>query len=109
MQFKHGFLKMEFRQIDVRLQGILLAISAYRQYFFLNDIVITSLIRKEDARSVHFYGRGADIRIKDWVPMQAEAIRSWTNDAFFYSNDKKTCLIEGMGDNQHLHIQVPPV
>ncbi len=63
MKFKVPKLKDQFFQIYPKLRLILCDLDCYSQKRFGKEIIITSLIRKND-KGVHGYGRGADVRVE---------------------------------------------
>lgn len=107
MIFKENGLEKEFMEIHPKLRMILFTLSGYLLHYFQKDVMITSLIRKEDKGSVHYWGRGADVRAHDLSDGAREMIEEWLNKMFIYGkNGIETCYLHGEGANSHFHLQV---
>ena len=101
--FKCPNLKDEFNEITDKLKTILFAIAGWRDFYYHKDVVITSLIRRDNPNSVHYYGRGADLRIHDWTNDEISRAKLWIDTIFPYGKGKPTFYPE----SDHIHIQVP--
>lgn len=68
---------------------------------------------KPDRRSVHEFGRGADIRITGLQPVVAMELEEWINRTFEYQSTKlslHTAMIHEVGElGEHLHLQIGPL
>ena len=109
MRFKETILAYQYQNdIHPRLHGILLALSGFCWNSFRKEVTITSLVRVDNPKSVHFYGRGADVRSKIFTHQEKIEICYYLNTSFPYNKgDYKTCLLEYEDtDNEHFHIQV---
>lgn len=107
LKFKTKKLVEEFTLIDVRLRMILFVIAGFRWFTSGKETVVTSLIRKTDEKSVHYYGRGADIRANDWGGMEILKMQSFINIHFPYGDGiHATIIFHGSGVNFHGHVQV---
>jgi len=86
--------------------------------------VLTHLIRsreeqrkiypdKPNVRSVHEFGRGADLRVTDLEEMARIEWENWINQNFEYRSAKqgpRTAIIHQVGSlGEHLHIQIGPL
>lgn len=75
------------------------------------EAVITSLIRSDNPNSVHAYGRGADIRTRDWPDYLKQRVADAVNLVFQYDPDRphmQCAMIHDVGQGEHLHLQVHP-
>lgn len=109
MRFKDPILAYEYQEvINKRLHGLLLALSTFTQTYFKKEITITSLVRLDNPKSVHYYKRGADVRSKDLTHKEKIEILYYLNTNFPYGKgDYKTCILEAEDtENEHFHIQV---
>lgn len=114
IKFKNKELGVEFDRLDKRLQHVIYWLAGW---ISLNTktgyIVITSLFRDDNKDSVHYYGRGADIRTWSFVnneddPAEIEKI---INQEFDYGDGvHQTALYhDNRGERgMHIHIQVKP-
>lgn len=65
--------------------------------------------RKRKPRSVHEFGRGADVRTRDWPEGLAIEIRDKVNETFRYDASRpalKSAIWHDVGAGEHLHLQV---
>jgi hypothetical protein len=109
MRFKEPLLAYQYQnEIHKRLHGIILALAGFSWNSFKKEITVTSLIRLDNPKSVHYYGRGADIRSKCFTHQEKIEILYYLNTSFTYNKgDLKTCLLEYKDEeNEHFHIQV---
>jgi uncharacterized protein YcbK (DUF882 family) len=107
LKYKEPQFEDELLQTSPKLQGILYSIVGYRQEKFQADVVITSVIRKDNPDSLHYYGRALDIRVKDWTEGSIEDISNFINRAFPYGKEGLvTAYVHGEGINKHIHLQV---
>jgi len=121
IEFKTHNLKLEFLNIDNRLQAVLYALAGFVNFSYGKPIIITELMRTQEQQdmyykenpaykenpwqSVHQYGRGADISLKYLLPDEIKGIMDFLNH-FVYSAEKFTGLIHDIGLGNHLHVQV---
>lgn len=102
-------LKDEFFKLDPMLQMILCAMNLYTETFIGKEITLTSLIRKDNKKSPHYYGRGADIRSFDFTKKEIEHLLSYINEKFIYDENRpnlKTLICHDARQGIHLHAQV---
>lgn len=118
MKFKNIWIEQQLPKVDERIRIILNFLDFYMQSRHELEIMVTELIRTQaeqnkiyginyKKKSVHQYGRGADIRCFDW-PQNA------IDDALFLLNlipygkgNYKTAIYHEIGNNGvHIHIQV---
>jgi hypothetical protein len=106
--FKSPELKEEYQEkINKRLKVILLAVSVFCWNSFHKEITITSLIRLDNPHSVHYYGRGADVRSRNFTNEEKIKILNYTNSFLYGKDNIKTCILERFNQkNEHFHIQV---
>lgn len=122
--FKENKLITEFKRIKPRLRAILFEISFWLEERFHNDplksqLVITSLLRKGNEASVHFWGRGADFRVKQFDVAELWELEKYVNEHFPYGDGKHSAIVfhskngtiddnlQAMGDPDfHAHLQV---
>jgi len=120
IKFKNPALKNEFENLHPHLRKILFWLAGYAEYHWDMPVVITELFRTQaeqeaiygagtEKKSVHQYGRGADISV---VPMNGvvppEEIAEKINANFPYSKlGLNTALYHEVGNRgKHIHIQV---
>ena len=105
--FKYPEKAREFTKLHPRLRRILYAIEYMAWYTYMDEIVITEMFRN-DHKSVHHYGRGADIAILETGKEQGtERIRKAVNILFPYGKDGyDTASPLRHGTGPHLHVQV---
>jgi len=126
IQFKENNLKEEFEKIDKRLQFIIYALAGFIYSNFGKSIVLTELFRTQEQqdkyysnnpayllnpwKSVHQYGRGADISAKYLTPEELTSISKFINSIVKYSsfNEKDTLITHDIGFGNHIHIQTDP-
>ena len=122
IEFKTHNLELEFLNIDSRLQVIIYALSGFVSFNFGKNITLTELMRTQEMqdsyyssnpkykikpfKSVHQFGRGADISVKYFTDEELKDIYLFLNKSFAYSNAFKTAVIHDVGLGKHLHIQV---
>jgi len=110
MRFKISRLKEEFWQLESKLRKILCDLDHFCIEKFGRDIMLTSLIRKDNPNSVHFYCRGADVRSKDFSPDRVKLVLEYINSKYPYGKKNlKTMIQHNVGQGEHFHIQVSEV
>ena len=83
MRFKEPILALEYQEkINKRLHGILIALSGFCWHSFRKETTITSIIRLDNPKSVHYYGRGADVRSKIFTHKEKLEICYYLNTFF---------------------------
>lgn len=130
MRFKTPRQKIEYGEVDFKLQRILTFIDLYVILKHGMEITITELKRSQEEqdaiylnandklvrlqyerspwKSVHQYGRGADIRTFDLPKHVKNDILELLN-RFVYDEerpDKKTAIFHDLGTGEHIHVQV---
>lgn len=122
IKFKYPFLEKEFEhEISPRLRSLLYAVSGFVKHNFHKDIDITELMRDQDMqdryykndpkykvnpwKSVHQFGRGADIRSSGWTTEQIKQIDEFV-DKYFDYGEKQSSIYHDVGHGAHLHFQV---
>ena len=126
MRFKTGLIEDEYlnNKISSRLEAILFMLDKYVKIEFDKEILITGLIRsqkeqddiygnnpayqKKPWKSVHQYGRGADIRVHNFTQTELDKIGNFLNMITYDENrlHKKTAIVHDVGRGNHIHIQV---
>ena len=111
MKFKHPILEKQLNRLKPRILALLLYFDYYCKQKFEKEITITSLIRLNNRKSTHFYGRAADIRVWDFTSEQLEQILEHINKSFPYGDNKHKTLIkhEDISSKDsaiHFHLQV---
>lgn len=111
MKFKLESMRNEFWMLHPRLRKILCDLDDFCINEFCIEITITSLIRKDNAKSVHCYGRGSDVRSWDFSKEQIDAILEYINRLYPYGDGvHKTIMYHQVGDDSfHFHLQVREV
>ena len=120
--FKSHNLQLEFMNIDGRLQTIIYALAGFTVFKFGKAITLTELLRSQEMqdryysdsqqylanpwKSVHQYGRGADVSLSFYTDEEVKEIEQFLNNTFKYVGTVKTALIHNVGFGNHLHIQV---
>lgn len=107
MKFKTPELESQYlTQIANRLKYTLLQIDTFIQKARGEELIITSLIRKDNPNSVHYYGRGADAR-SFWVENKETLMWRINSRLPYGKGNYKTILLENKNTkNEHFHIQV---
>ena len=121
IRFKTDRLRDEWVGGDLHPALKLKVLAAAHWHFMQTGVatVVTSLLRTEEEqrnfyptqpqkRSVHQYGRGADLRTAH-ISMRAGEWAAWINQAYPYigTPGKRTALVHEInGHGQHLHLQV---
>ena len=121
IEWKVPILQTEFGKLDNRLQIILYTLAGYTYYNFGKGIILTELLRTQEEqdkiyseseeykqrpwKSVHQFGRGADVSIKYFTAEEIENIVRFLNDNFLYVGAVHTALVHNVGYGMHLHIQ----
>jgi hypothetical protein len=126
MRFKTQRIEDEWYsdQISEKLKSIMAILDQFTNMEFGKDIMLTDLMRtkaeqdeiyKDNPRykerswnSVHQYGRGADIRSRDFTQDQLNTIKNFLNCFKYDKNrpNKNTCTIHDVGSGMHVHTQV---
>jgi len=110
IRIKEDKLREQLYLINPRLRAIVLDLAFWVWREYGKELVITSLIR-DQAGSVHKYGRGADVRSYNFTSIQIETICNHVNDNFLYypnlpKSSRKTALYHDVGQGAHIHLQV---
>ena len=117
-------LQEEFEKLDRRLLAIVFAVAGYVAYRFGKDLIITSVYRRGNKSSTHYWYRGVDFRIRQkgqefhLTDEEVEKIERFCT-RFRYSSDPKrkrfnTLRVKGKGGKAyhgtapHGHLQVNP-
>ena len=121
INFVHSRLKDEFSKLHPQLIKILFWLDGFLNYHWRQSLIITHLMRTQteqeeiygkgtSKKSVHQFGRGADISVKDLFAnrIAPEILVDAINDAFPYAKpDYKTALYHELDHRgRHIHIQV---
>lgn len=109
IRFKEDTGYEHFQELNPKLREIVLDLASFCSFHFNKDIIVTSLFRLEDKKSVHAYGRGADIRSLDFSAEEIAQIDTYLNTTYIYDPkrpNKLTCLYHNVGQGDHLHLQV---
>lgn len=119
-------LEAEFKYdtiVNSKLKKILYMLALYCEVEFGKDITITELYRTQDEqdqyyednqrykekpwKSVHQFGRGADVRSKNFEPDEAERIIKFLKCVTYRDGSKsQTVVHHDIGLGEHFHIQV---
>ena len=107
MKFKDEEMKVQFWKLDPKLRLMLCDLENYALAMYGKEIVITDLLRPTDKTSVHFYGRGADVRSWMFNDVQIAEMKFYISQKYPYQGGKKpTFLYHRVGDGvHHIHIQ----
>lgn len=93
--------------ISRELRMVILEALWYSRSHFGKGIIITSLIRKDNKDSVHYYGMGGDLRSRCYASDQLLELRTYINLHYPYRTaGKQTCMIHDVGQGIHIHLQV---
>lgn len=93
--------------IDRKLRLILLDILWYSRCHFGKGIIVTSLVRTDDRTSVHYWGKGGDLRSRCYTFEQLKDIKQYINNNYEYRTPgKHTLMIHDVGRGIHIHVQV---
>ncbi|MCP4988371.1 MAG: hypothetical protein GY928_20665 [Colwellia sp.] len=117
MQFKNVGLKQQFKQIDSRLRVMLSFLDLFTTKKYNDEIVITELIRTQQQqeliygvgtkkKSVHLYGRGADVRVSNFKDSQITEILDLLNKIPYGKGSYKTAIRHDVDFGDHIHVQV---
>ncbi len=121
IKFTKDNLKDEFDRLHPHLLKIIFWLAGFSIYRWNIPITVTHLFRSQaeqeaiygkgtDKKSVHQFGRGADISVKDFLAngIEPEVIADAVNRNFPYAKPGfKTALYHSFGNHgRHLHIQV---
>lgn len=113
MQFKEPQMKDEFWSLKPKLRCILCDIEYYCWYKWGLDIVITSLMRLDNPKSPHYYGRGADLRSWTFTPEQRAEIKYYICTKYIYGDNQHETMIYHKTNSDdsafHLHVQVQEI
>ena len=124
IKFKTKRIEKEFyynTSIKDRLKDIIYMLALYTELEFRKDITLTELHRTQEEqdsyykdndryrekpwKSVHQYGRGADIRTKNFEQEEIMKMVDFLNHVH-YSTKHNTALFHDIGIGEHIHIQV---
>lgn len=130
IKFKRTRISGEWDELDTKLRKILEFLYLFMEVRYNQDITITELIRTQEEqdilygkkcsnkdtrerykkspwKSVHQYGRGADIRTFDWKREWIDDIMSILNKIPYDENrpHKQTAIYHDIGTGEHIHIQ----
>ncbi|KKL47600.1 hypothetical protein LCGC14_2333940 [marine sediment metagenome] len=99
--------------LDVRLKVLLYTLDGFVQNEIGDkSIVITSIMRPENLKSVHACGRGVDIRSRHFTRREGNKIVEFMQKHFLYMHNNmylvKFCLKDERGkkESPHFHLQV---
>lgn len=126
LAFKSDNEEQEFPKISPRLRAILWELTWFCNTKIFKDVCITDLLRTQEEqdslyfkhskyqktpwKSVHQYGRGADIRTYDCFSVQEiQTILRFLNSNWTYDPTRpqlKTAIYHNIGAGAHIHIQV---
>ena len=115
---------VEAARFDKRLRRIVFGVAGYVNYRWGKDITVTHILRSQwqqdqyysttpgylqsPWKSVHQYGRGIDLRSRDFTKEQIAELADWVNENFPYDerNSHSTLIYHNIGLGKHLHLQV---
>ena len=108
MQFKTKELRYQWYGgvLQPKLRSLLKAVDAYSRFHFGKQILVTSLVRKNNKHSVHYWGRGADIR--SWIYTQSEIqdLLRFVIENFPYEGARyESAMYHSAGSGFHIHLQ----
>jgi len=125
IHFKTNRQSEEFPLVSPHLRGLVLDVAFYVGRKYGKPILITDLLRtqeEQDAiygsnpeywkkpwRSVHEFGRGCDIRSRDFMAAQTAELLRYIASAWPYDPERPemhTAIIHSAGNGMHLHLQV---
>lgn len=118
MQFKNVWIKGQLPKVDERIRTILNFLDFYMQARHGLELCVTELIRTQEEqyhiyganypkKSVHQYGRGADVRCYNWTQAAIDDALFLLNSIPYGKGTYKTAIYHQVGDNGiHIHIQV---
>jgi len=110
MRFKTRKLREQWElkpKLHPRLRAVLTAVDAYSMFHFGKQVVVTSLVRKTSKKSVHYWGRGADIRSWIYTPSEVQDIVQFVVENFPYEHARyKSAVFHSVGKGFHIHLQV---
>ena len=125
MKFKTQRIANEYESnsLSDKLVRLIKVADSYMLAKYNYEITVTDLIRTQDEqdeiykdnekyksnpwKSVHQYGRGADLRTRDMSQDMIDDLEQVLNRIPYDTNrpDKKTCLVHNVGKGMHFHIQ----
>ena len=126
MKFKTDEIEAQWNsdKVSKKLKDIIKMGEEYSSIEFGQELTITDLIRTQEEQdriygdsenyqinpwpSVHQFGRGADLRVRDFTKEQIDKLTTFFNLITYDSNrsNKKTCLVHNVGQGLHFHIQI---
>ena len=109
--FKESDLISQWWCINPRLQEMLIILDNYVIGRYKKPLLITSLIRKDDEHSPHYWGHAADLRIWAFTSDERDEILSYTNQRWVYPKKQyQTLEIHENKDKTgvHWHLQIAP-
>lgn len=110
MRFKTKQLRKQWETpglLHPKLVALVIAEDAYSQFHFGREIVVTSLVRKSNRSSVHYWGRGADIRSWTYTSAQVKELVGFAIWEFPYDKANYVSSIHhNIGRGVHIHLQV---
>ena len=110
MLFKEPDIREQIWSLKPRLQAILFDFAYYSWYKWAVEITITSAIRLDNPDSVHYYGRGVDIRSWVFTPEQRAELAFYINNKYKYGDDQHETLLYHKTNSDdaefHFHLQV---
>jgi len=112
--FKDGVTPRQFTELDVRLKRIVWAIEQMAKWAFMDDLVVTSLARRD--ASTHSFTKGPPWRFIDLAILNnggmngTERVRKAINELFPYGVRGYQTIPELRhgGTGPHMHVQVKP-
>ncbi len=123
--FKEQRQAEEFPLVSPHLRGLVLDVAFYAGRRYGKFILITELLRSQEEqdqiynndsryrrrawKSVHQFGRGADIRIRNFTAVQQRDILDYVTLAWPYDPSRPefpSVSIHDIGLGRHLHLQV---
>lgn len=116
IEFKTIRQEKEFDLVEARVQALIFYVARLMKAAWNHQAVVTCLHRDEEennaaggkANSAHLHWRAADIRLKDFKDKKnIDILLSRINSQFKRMDGLPTAIAHGVGDNYHLHLQVP--
>ncbi len=122
IEFKHEKLKTEIEQIDGRLRFLIYACAGYLYNTYGKKLVLSELLRSQETqdeyykntlgykenpwKSVHQYGRGADISVMYLTKEEYNDLLYFINRYIIYDGAKASATVHDVGQGIHFHVQV---
>lgn len=104
--FKYKYLKKQWGTLlDKNPELVIIALS-FAYYFNETEIIITSIHRPKNKKSVHAYWRGIDLRSRNLNQNKLSFFVDFINRIYPYKKGKiKTAIVHDSGKGEHIHLQ----